>query len=98
MSPGVDRTEAASRAAPVQEKSAGILEDSTAQPGTGFGDEQYSRVRLVHFDPVATASSRYFFKYEWRESLCKKGIIECGVHPLNRFWPEAQEFAPYPPG
>ena len=81
-----------------QEKSAGILEDSSSQPGTGFGDQQYSHVRLVHFDPVASASARYFFKYEWHEGLCKKGIIDCGIRTPNRFWPEDRQFAPYPPG
>lgn len=102
MSAGRNRAERESRAAPApvapQEKSAGIMEDSAAKPGTGFGVEQYSRVRLVHFDPVPTASSRYFYKYEWRESLCNKGIIDCGGRAPNRFWPEGGEFAPYPPG
>ena len=93
------RSEEAPRApAQVLEKSAGIQEDSASQPGTGFGERQYSHVRLVHFDPVASASARYFFKYEWHESLCKKGIIDCGMRTPNRFWPEDGQFAPYPPG
>jgi len=100
MSSGADTAaeDARSAPAPVLEKSEGILQDPASQPGTGFGKKQYSRVRLVHFDPVTSASSRYFLKYEWRESLCTKGIIDCGTHIPNRFWPEGSEFAPYPPG
>lgn len=96
---GDRRREGASHRAPAaaQEKSAAVLAD-VMEPGTGFGEEQASHVRLVHFDPVATASSRYYFKYEWRETLCNKGIIDCGTHRPNRFWPHDIEFAPFPPG
>lgn len=100
LSSGADAAAGAARPAPapVQEKSEGNMQDSASQPGTGFGKKQYSRVRLVHFDPMATASSQYFFKYEWRESLCKRGIIDCGANTPNRFWPDNMEFAPFPPG
>lgn len=69
-------------------------------PGTGFGGAQHSQATRVHFEPERTAWARYFFKYEWRQTLCHKGIVACD-RPRNRFWPDdvADEgFAPYPPG
>jgi len=84
------------------EESARVFADSESQPGTGFGDEKYSSVRVVHFNPVPTPSSRYYFKYEWRETLCNKGIINCEIRRHgNRFWPDREDvtgFAPFPPG
>ena len=76
--------------------------DSTASlPGTGFGDELYSRARMVQFEPGSVASGKYYYKYEWRETLCDKGIITCTVPTPNRFWPEQGKqygYAPHPPG
>ena len=41
--------------------------------------------------------SRHFIKYEWRETLCRKHVMECGES--NRFWDESTlGFAPPPPG
>jgi hypothetical protein len=48
--------------------------------------------------------SRSFIKYEWPETLCRKGIACDDEYPRerrhrNRFWPDdGQGFAPYPPG
>ena len=98
MKPGRGRTAKAEEAAPAPAQSAGVLEDSSSRPGTGFGNELHSHARRVHFDPVTVASSRYFYKYEWHETLCNKGIIDCGHHSPNRFWPDDGEFAPFPPG
>ncbi|RKZ35008.1 MAG: hypothetical protein DRQ37_07125 [Gammaproteobacteria bacterium] len=77
--------------------------DALSQPGTGFGEETRSPVRLVRFRPEARAASRYFIKYEWRQTLCAKGVIRCG-EPANRFWPDSADdwagsgdYAPYPP-
>jgi hypothetical protein len=74
-------------------------EVAKSQPGTGFGDEIYSPVRIVDFDSERKAAAKYFIKYEWRESLCRKGVIDCEPREHNRFWNEDAEtlgFAPYP--
>jgi hypothetical protein len=73
--------------------------DAAAQPGTGFGSEYYSPVRIVRFDPLPQPTEKFFYKYEWRETLCVKGILNCR-QPKNRFWPDDPErygFVPYPP-
>jgi hypothetical protein len=62
--------------------------------GTGFGETVYSPCRLVQFNPESPASGTVVFKYEWREELCRKGIIPCGR--TNRFWPNGLGFAPVP--
>lgn len=76
-------------------------EVAKSQPGTGFGDEIYSPVRVVDFDSERKAAAKYFIKYEWRATLCRKGVIDCEPVERNRFWNEDQDrlgFAPYPPG
>ncbi|MGH8584321.1 MAG: hypothetical protein ACREWG_16435 [Gammaproteobacteria bacterium] len=81
----------------------GAPSERHGEPGTGFGDETYSPSRRVEFVPEGVADSRYFFKYEWRESLCRKGIADCGTkrhrpRERNRFWPDDDGgYAPYPP-
>ncbi len=81
----------------------GTPSESHREPGTGFGDETYSPSRRVAFVPEGVADSRYFIKYEWRESLCRKGIADCGPYrhwprERNRFWPgDDGGYAPYPP-
>jgi hypothetical protein len=62
--------------------------------GTGFGETNYSPCRVVEFNPESLASGTVVFKYEWREALCRKGIIFCGKK--NRFWPYDLGFAPVP--
>ena len=67
--------------------------------GTGYGREEYSPARSVAFDPESRPVEKIFLKYEWHETLCRKGIITCGVpstEPRNRFWNSG--FAPPPPG
>jgi hypothetical protein len=69
-----------------------------SQPGTGYGEEKYSPVIRVDFVPEPVAAERHFLKYEWREALCRKGIIDCSPpHPRNRFWDENRGYAPPPP-
>ena len=77
------------------------------EPGTGFGQDEYSPSRRVAFDPEPRPFARYFYKYEWRETLCRRGVIDCrddrySYHrkPGNRFWPDMGDagYAPYPPG
>jgi len=65
--------------------------------GTGFGERQYSPTVRVAFEPERTPVQRTLIKYEWREILCKKGILNCGEVIGNRLWDE-NGYAPYPPG
>ncbi len=75
-------------------------DDST---GTGFGEEEYSPTINVRFKAKRQPSSKHFYKYEWRNTLCNKGIINCNRYlprENNRFWPREVNngYAPYPPG
>ncbi len=74
---------------------AGIARDESA--GTGFGDEKYSPVTRVAFEPDLMPAQKPRVKYEWREVLCGKGILNCRQEPGNRLWDE-DAYAPYPPG
>ena len=65
--------------------------------GTGFGDAQYSPVITVQFEPERNPVQKTLVKYEWREVLCRKGILSCGRELGNRLWDEGG-YAPYPPG
>jgi len=65
--------------------------------GTGFGDEKYSPVIKVAFEPEDHPLQKTLIKYEWREVLCKKGLLQCRKEPRNRLWAE-DTYAPYPPG
>ena len=80
------------------------MDRAESEAGTGFGDHETSYVRRVHFNAKRTALTKSFYKYEWQETLCQKGIIiDCGFRhkpPKNRFWPHENYeigFAPYPP-
>jgi hypothetical protein len=88
--------------APAAAKAESDFADSKEmQPGTGYGQEQHSYARVVHFEPQSTPSSKTFYKYEWRQTLCQKDIITCYKEPENRFWPNYENnygFAPPPPG
>jgi hypothetical protein len=64
--------------------------------GTGFGERQYSPTVRVAFEPERTPVQKTLVKYEWREVLCRKGILHCGTVMGNRLWDE-NEYAPYPP-
>ena len=74
------------------------------EAGTGFGEHQTSHVRRVQFNPKSSAIVKNFYKYEWRETLCYKQILDCGYRNnerKNRFWPRDDYevgFAPHPPG
>lgn len=64
--------------------------------GTGYGDRRTDHAQLVEFVAQESADSRHFIKYEWRETLCRKRVIDCG--DKNRFWDESTlGFAPPPP-
>jgi hypothetical protein len=74
--------------------------------GTGFGREEYSASRQVYFRAKKKVAATYFYKYEWRSSLCQRGVIACYAQQSgNRFWSQdkrnhysgSNEYAPYPP-
>jgi len=72
--------------------------------GTGFGREEYSPTIRVNFKAQNGPSFKHFYKYEWRNTLCKRGIVSCNYYENdrrnNRFWPRESNngYAPYPPG
>ena len=85
---------AASRA-PMEKRSYDRTEkEKSEQAGTGFGETTYSPARQVHFEPENIIAEKIVLKYEWRQELCKKGIIGCG--PRNRLWSDGGGFAPVP--
>lgn len=67
--------------------------------GTGFGRQEHSPARLVAFDPESRPAEKVLIKYEWRSTLCRQGIVQCGTArpPRNRLWDDGG-FAPPPPG
>ncbi len=65
--------------------------------GTGFGNSRYSPVVQVEFEPERFPIQKTLVKYEWRETLCKKGILNCVKERKNRLW-NNDGYAPYPPG
>jgi len=65
--------------------------------GTGFGDGRYSPVVRVNFEPERIAHEKILVKYEWRDVLCKKGLLKCWHEEDNRLWDE-YGYAPFPPG
>jgi hypothetical protein len=67
------------------------------EAGTGFGDSRYSPVARVEFEPENVPIQKTLLKYEWRETLCKKGILDCVRERKNRLW-DNDGYAPYPPG
>jgi hypothetical protein len=82
---------AAERAA---EGKAGLARDESS--GTGFGGERYSPTIRVVFEPASAPIQKTLIKYEWREVLCRKGILMCR-EAHNRLW-EEEQYAPFPPG
>ena len=67
------------------------------EAGTGFGNVHYSPVVRVEFEPESNPVQKFLVKYEWRDELCRKGIIQCSPEARNRLW-DRDEYAPYPPG
>jgi hypothetical protein len=67
--------------------------------GTGYGHEKYSPSYRVEFEPERKAVESILIKYEWRKTLCKMNIINCGrtyQQSYNRIW-ENDGYAPPPP-
>lgn len=84
--------------ASAEQRSAGKAEDGRRRDesaGTGYGDRRIDHAVRVEFTALANPESRHFIKYEWRETLCRKQLLECGEQ--NRFWDESVlGFAPPP--
>ena len=67
--------------------------------GTGWGQSEYSPSHQVEFHAENKPFYRHFLKYEWRESLCEKRILDCYKSPPyrhNRMWDEDDGYAPTP--
>jgi hypothetical protein len=87
------------------EVTTGSASESRAAPapsaGTGFGETTYSPSTTVSFEPNSEPLEKLFFKYEWRETLCRKGILrECSYdnsNNTNRMWQPNEGFVPPPP-
>jgi hypothetical protein len=77
-----------------QRKSKALADESA---GTGFGNSQYSPTIRVAFEPHPLPLQKILLKYEWHETLCRKGILSCGRETGNRLW-DPDGYAPYPPG
>lgn len=92
---------AAGRSAPAPGRANEKASAAAAPPGTGFGEQRYDPAQQVEFRAERRPMSRSILKYEWAETLCRKGI-SCDGHRVpkrsNRFWPEdGYGFAPHPP-
>jgi hypothetical protein len=91
----------ASTAPPTADAGRAAGESSKARrdesPGTGYGERRIERAVAVEFVAQSNPDSRHFIKYEWRDALCRKHVVDCGER--NRFWDESTlGFAPPPPG
>ena len=98
-----DRAQAApaapSPAGELMKRKAARSESAMESAGTGYGRGEYSPSRIVAFDPEKRALETIYLKYEWRSTLCRLGVVECGQPPLrlpNRLWDNAG-YAPPPP-
>jgi len=106
-SPAMRRDRDARDARPGREEGAGARaavprtfapEKKSESAGTGFGEEADSPSVKVAFRPESRSAERHFLKYEWRETLCRNGVIDCRWS-RNRFWDDDDGgYAPYPPG
>ncbi len=68
--------------------------------GTGYGNSEYSPVQTVAFEAERKAVEIIHFKYEWRSTLYKLGVIRREYTPRqpdNRLWDNGG-YAPPPPG
>ena len=93
-SPHMENAPAPSAGAPGESSSKRYKSESA---GTGFGDRKYSPVVRVEFAPESIPLEKILLKYEWRDVLCKKGLLNCGQEDRNRLWNE-YGYAPFPPG
>ena len=94
-------TQAAPAAPSSQRYKSKSAESADSAAGTGYGEGEHSSSVRVEFRPESYALEKHFYKYEWRETLCRKRIISCSrpmppQPPRNRFWSE-DGYAPPPP-
>ena len=79
----------------------GAARSAPSEPGTGYGEKEWSPSRRVEFEPERRPFSQVFLKYAWRETLCRQGIVDCEGSDRpprgNRFWNEGDRYAPPPP-
>jgi hypothetical protein len=100
---GADTGAAEAPAAPAargMNKKAAKAERALEGAGTGYGREQYSHVETVAFEAESGAAETIHFKYEWRSTLCRLGVVSCNApprRPPNRLWDNGG-YAPPPPG
>ncbi|MBA4374436.1 MAG: hypothetical protein C0402_16425 [Thermodesulfovibrio sp.] len=94
---GKDAVAGASVQAPAHGSAKQSARKSEREAGTGFGEEQYSPSIRVAFEPEPLPVTRTLIKYEWRETLCRKGVLRCAPPEHNRLWDEGR-YAPFPPG
>jgi len=95
---------AAPSVAPERSKSAAApsakAEMMERSAGTGYGRSEDAPSRTVAFEPEPRAVETLYIKYEWRSTLCKRGIISCGrpsSKGQNRLWDNGG-YAPPPYG
>jgi len=93
---------AAAPAAPAAKamKKMAKAERAMESAGTGYGREEYSHVETVAFEAENRAVETIHFKYEWRSTLCRLGVVNCDVpprRPPNRLWDNGG-YAPPPLG
>jgi hypothetical protein len=50
---------------------------SRSRPGTGYGYEEYSPTINTDFYAQSRPHSIYLYRYQWREQLCRRGIVRC---------------------
>ncbi len=96
-SPGYSDQRGLRRAPP-----ASAVPRAQSEPGTGYGESEWSPSRRVEFDPERRPFAQFFLKYTWHETLCQQGVIECAgsrQRPKNRFWneDEPENYVPPPP-
>jgi len=88
-----DRAQAG-RAAPSasgmrMKQDAARTEKAMESAGTGYGRDEYSPSHVVAFEPERRAAETIYLKYEWRATLCKRGVLACAKpyqRPHNRLW------------
>lgn len=74
-------------------------EQALESAGTGYGRGEYSPSQIVAFEPEKRAVETIYFKYEWRSTLCKLGVVHCASLSRrlpNRLW-DNNGYAPPPP-
>lgn len=80
-------------------KSAKSEQKTMDSAGTGYGHSEYSPVQTVAFEAERKAVETIHFKYEWRATLYKLGILHrehTPKQPANRLWDNGG-YAPPPP-